>query len=268
MSDNKAITALKIEHFHNDEDVDFRIISKKEMQYILQGIADQGGRVCLYYDNEQTFILTTLLGANEHGMWLDVGPFPPENKQLLLSDKITFVSMHQQVKIQFVARNIENDLFENHEAFYLELPNYLLRILRREFFRIAIPADNPISCIIPLLPKTSKERTIMREVPISEISGDGIGLLCNENEDTLLPEKIFRDCQILIPDIGTLKVTIVVRNSFNFTTRDKVVQKRVGCSFILLDPKMNNLLQRYIIRLQGENQRAKALSQREDEDDL
>ena len=107
----------------------------------------------------------------------------------------------------------------------------------------------------------------MREVPITEISGDGIGLLCEENEDTLLPEKIFRDCQISIPNIGILKVTIVVRNGFNFTTPDNVVRRRIGCSFILLDQKMNNLLQRYIIRLQGELQRAKALSQEVDEDD-
>jgi c-di-GMP-binding flagellar brake protein YcgR len=238
------------------------------MLSILQDIADQGTRVCLYYDNDQNCLLTILLGANEHGMWLDVGQLPPENKQLLLSGKITFVSMHQQIKIQFVARDIENDLFENNEALYLKLPDYLLRILRREFFRIAIPAAAPINCIIPIIPQSKKERIVMREVPILEISGDGIGLLCGEHEDTLLPEKIFRDCQISIPDIGILKVTIVVRNGFNFTTPDNVVHKRVGCSFILLDNKMNNLLQRYIIRLQGELQRAKALSQGGDEDDL
>lgn len=263
---NKEVV-WKIERFKDDDDTEFRIKSTKEKLYILQGIADQGTRVFLYYDNDQNYILTNLLGVNEHGLWLDVGPFPAENKQLLLSDKIAFVSMHQQVKIQFAARDIDTDLFENHEAFYLEMPEYLLRILRREFFRIAIPADTPINCLVPLPPKTPKGRIVMREVPVVEISGDGIGLVCKEDEDLLLPEKTFKDCQITIPDIGLLRVTIVVRNSFNFTTPDKVVHKRVGCSFILLDSKMNNLLQRYIIRLQGESQRAKALSLVGDEDE-
>ena len=121
--------------------------SKVEMLSILQSLADQGTRAALYYGGGQNFILTTLLGANEHGMWLDVGPFPPENKQLLLSDKFTFVSVHQHVKIQFVAHDIQNDLFENNEAFYMELPDYLLRIQRREFFRTTIPASPPSNAL-------------------------------------------------------------------------------------------------------------------------
>jgi c-di-GMP-binding flagellar brake protein YcgR len=248
---HKEVT-LKIEHFYNDEDIELRVFSRKEMLSILQSIADQGTRVALYYGGGQNFILTTLLGANEHGMWLDVGPFPPENKQLLLNDKITFVSMHQHVKIQFTASDIENDLFENNEAFYLEMPDYLLRIQRREFFRTAIPASFAVKCIIPTPPECSDDPVIMREVPVVDISGGGIGLLCGEHEATLLPEKIFRDCRISLPDVGTLTATIEVRSGFNFTTPNNVTHKHVGCRFIRLDNQMNNLLQRYITRLQSE----------------
>jgi c-di-GMP-binding flagellar brake protein YcgR len=244
---------LKIEYFYNDEDLEFRIASKREMRFILQNIADQGTRVVLFYGNGQNFILTTLLGANEHGMWLDVGPFPPENKQLLLSDKITFVSMHQHVKIQFTAHDVQNDLFENNEAFYLELPDYMLRIQRREFFRIPIPATSHIKCIIPIQPENPDDSVIMRAVPIVDISGGGIGLLCGEHEATLLPQKIFPDCQISIPDVGILTVTIEVRNGINFTAHNKAVHKCVGCRFIQLDNQTNILLQRYITRLQSES---------------
>src|ERR1017187_10056185 len=177
--------ALKIEHFYNDEDVELHIKSKTEMQSILQNIADHGAHVALYYGNGQNFILIILLFANEHGMWLDVGPFPPENKLILLSDKITFVSLHQHVKIQFVANHIENDLFENNEAFYMELPDYLLRVQRREFYRALIPASTPIQCIIPIQPDSPGNPVIMRKVPLVDISGGGIGLLCGENEAEL-----------------------------------------------------------------------------------
>ena len=145
MSQNEV--TLKIEHFYNDEDIEFRIRSKREMLSILQNIADQGTRVALFYGSGKNFILTTLIAVNEHGMWLDVGPFPPENKQILLSDKITFVSSHQHVKVQFVVHDIQNDLFENNESFYMDLPEFLLRIQRREFFRTPIPSLPVVSSL-------------------------------------------------------------------------------------------------------------------------
>jgi c-di-GMP-binding flagellar brake protein YcgR len=245
--------ALRIERFHDDEDIEFRIKSKREMLSILQSIADQGSHVALFYGGGQSFILTNLLGVNEHGIWLDVGPFPPENKLLLLSDKITFVSVHQNVKIQFVANDIENDLFENNEAFYMELPDYLLRIQRREFFRTSIPSSTPIKCIIPIQPENPDDPVIMRAVPLVDISGGGVGLLCGEHEATLLPKKVFPNCQISIPEVGILTVTIEARNGINFTTLNKVVHKRVGCRFIDMDNQMNILLQLYITRLQSES---------------
>lgn len=244
--------ALKIENFHNDEDMEFRISSQRGMLSILQGMAAQGTRVALYYGKNQKLILTTLLGVNERGMWLDVSPFPQENTQLLLSDEITFVGAFQNVKIQFTGRNIENDWPGNNEAFYMELPDYLLRIQRREFFRSAIPSSPPIKCIIPVQQGSSGDPVIKRAIPLVDISGGGIALLCGEHEETLLPEKIFPDCQIAIPDVGILTATIEVRNRMNFTTPDKVIHKRVGCRFINLNEQMDKLLQRYISRLQSE----------------
>jgi len=55
-------------------------------------------------------------------MWLAAGVFLQENRQLLLSDKITFVSVYQHVKIQFAANKIESALLENNDAFYMDLP--------------------------------------------------------------------------------------------------------------------------------------------------
>jgi c-di-GMP-binding flagellar brake protein YcgR len=251
---------LEIEHFHNDEDVDFHISSRREMLSILQSIVVQGARVALYYGSGQDFILTTLLGANEHGMWLDIGPFLLENKQLLLSDKITFVSALQHVKIQFVASDIENDLFENNGAFYMELPDYLLRIQRREFFRTAIPAAAAVKCIIPIPSKNPDDPMIMREVPLVDISGGGIRLLCEENEAILLSDKTFPGCQISLPDADPLTVTIEVRNSITCNTPNNLLHRRVGCRFMHLDNQMNILLQRHITRMQSESMARRRLA--------
>jgi c-di-GMP-binding flagellar brake protein YcgR len=243
---------LKIEYFYNNEDVEFHVTSKRQMLSILQGIAVQGARVALFYGSGQSFIPTTLLACNEEGMWLDVGPYSPENKHILLSEKITFVSSYQHVKIQFEVKKIGSDVYENREAFYLELPAYLLRLQRREFFRTAIPLTTAVKCIFPIQPEVMGDPVVMRSEPIVDISGGGIGLLCGESESTFVPDKVFSSCQLLVPDVGVLSATIEVRNCINFTTPNEIRLKRIGCRFAEIDNQTTILLQRYITRLQSE----------------
>lgn len=252
---HKKEVALQVERFHDDEDLEFRIPSKKEMLSVLQHIAEKNTRIALYYDGHHNFILTTLLGANGDGMWLDVGPFPPENKRILLSDNITFVSMHQHVKVQFVSHQIENVSLDGNETFFIPLPAYLLRIQRRDYFRLSVPISTPVKCTIPIKPGNPDkpdEPAVMREVIALDISGGGIGLLCGEHESELIKGKTFQDCQVSLPDIGVINVTIAVRSNIKFTALNDAVNIHAGCQFINLNNQAHSLLQRYITRLQAE----------------
>ena len=78
-------------------------------------------------------------------------------------------------------------------------------------------------------------------------------MLCEEGEADLLPGKIFQDCEIPLPGIGTLSATLKVKNNIKFTTHNNLVSLRAGCEFYRLNNQMNSLLQRYIINLQSEN---------------
>lgn len=265
----KKEALLQIEHFHPGQDVEFLIKSKKEMRFILQDIAEKGTRVALYFDEDENFILTTLIGANEDGMWLDIGPSSQENKRILLSHKITFVSLHQHVKVQFVAPRVVRAELEGEETFYVDLPDHLLRIQRRDYFRLSVPDSAHLNCVItikPFDPNKPDEPEIIRKVPITDInlpvvniSGGGISLLCGEYETELLPGKIFQDCRISLPGIGTIRVNLEVKNSVKFTSHNGLVNTHVGCQFGRMDNQMNSLLQRYITRLQSESM-AKGLS--------
>lgn len=252
---SKKDVSLKIEHFPRGQDAEFRIISKKEMMYILQDIAEKGTRVALYHDEAQNFIMTSLYGANEEGLWLDVGPSHEENKRILLSHKITFVSLHQHVKVQFMAPKIVRSLLEGDETFYVDLPDYLLRIQRRDYFRLNIPASNPVKCVVPIKPYNPDkpdESEVIRNIPVIDISGGGVCLLCGEQETDLYTKAVFQDCLISLPDSGTIRVNIEVKNHVKFTSRDGLVHTRVGCHFVRLNNQASSLLQSYITRLQSE----------------
>lgn len=246
---------LQPEHFSGGKDIEFRINAKKEMQSILQHIAEKGTRVALHCEELRNFVLTTLIGANANGMWLEIGPFHPENKKITLSDKITFVSLHQHVKVQFVTHDVKLVLLEGDETFYTDLPDFLLRIQRRDYFRLSIPASTPIKCIIPIRPYNPAQPDkpeILREVPVVDISGGGLSLLCGEHETELLPKTTFQNCRISLPGVGTIRVNIEVRNNVKSIAHNDLVNTRVGCQLIRLDNQMQSMLQSYITCLQRE----------------
>lgn len=247
--------SLTIERFYHGNDSEFRVHSRKEMLSILQDLAEKGTHVALYYDAAHNFIMTTVLAATEDGIWLDVGPFPPDNKRVLLSDKLTLVSLHQHVKIQFEAHEIQSALFDDAEAFFIELPEYLIRIQRREYYRLSIPPGTSIKCLIPLRPRNPaepEEFAAPREFPVFDISRGGIALLCEEGETELQPGMKFQDCRISLPDIGFLTATLHVKNNVSFTIRNNMVKVRVGCELHHLSNSMQALLQRYVNQLQSE----------------
>lgn len=238
---------LRIELFSGSDDSPFLIHSRKEIQFILHAIAQKSHRVALYYDEGNSFILTTVLAVDEHGLWLEAGPNARDNKRLQQSKKIFFISSHQQAKIQFVSHHTESVTYKDIEAVYLPLPDTLLRIQRRDYYRLVTPVTNPLKCIIPVTPELVSHK---REITIMDISSGGVALICETEDTELLPGRIYPDCKIHLPDDTTVVATIEVKNAFSVTSPKGIVQKRAGCQFLNLDGRMEIQLQRYINQLQ------------------
>jgi c-di-GMP-binding flagellar brake protein YcgR len=231
----------------SDEEIDqFSIHSKREIQFILKGIAKQDSQVALYYGNRETFILTTVLDVDQNGLWLDASQNHKQNELIARSKLIYFVGVHQHVKVQFSAGQIEIDEVDDLEAFFIPLPHSLLRIQRREHFRLSTPGTDPLKCSIPLDPKQPGNR---RDYLILDISSGGIALACMENDLDLTEGKTYRDCHISLPD-GMINVSIQVKNIFPIIKPTGDILKRAGCKFIDLDGKVEIRLQRYITQLQ------------------
>lgn len=251
----KKDVPLKIELFSDGNDRQFRIDSKREIHAILHGIAHAHSRVALYYGEGNDFILTALLGVDEEGVWVEASSLAEENQRILHSNKFIIISSHRQVKVQFVAHQIKSAMFNNRTAFLLPLPESLLRIQRRDYFRLTTPVSIPLRCIIPVTlpaPHIQPGTPILkREVTIMDISVGGVALVCEEYDTELLPGKIYPDCTISLPDMGDITATVKVKSTFEITLRNGLVNKRVGCEFIHLSGDAAALLQRYVTRLQS-----------------
>lgn len=242
---------LKIETFSSLEDDQHCLTSAKEIKFVLHNIAEKGSRVALYYGDANDFILTTLLGVDETGLWLEQSPNDSDNLRISESSKLVFVSSHLQVKIQFTADNASCAEYQGYPAFFLPMPDSLYRLQRREHYRLMAPASKPLCCVIPF---GKPPRKHPREFIIMDISCGGIGLTCTEADTELVPGTTYPECRIDLPEVGTISGTIVVKNLVILPSASGDAQKRAGCKFINLDGASIILLQRYVMNMQ----RAKA----------
>lgn len=242
---------LKIEILSGVDDDRHRVTSAKEIEFVMHHIAEKRTRIALYFDDANDFILTTLLAADDTGLWLEQSPNDSDNKRIAESNRLVFVSSHFQAKVQFTADRASSVSYQGYPAFFLPLPTSLYRIQRREYFRLMTPVNKPLRCVIGASKVTSPKQ--LHEFIIMDISCGGVGLTCKETDTELIPGASYPDCQIDLPEVGTIKGTIEVRNLVTLTSESGQIQRRAGCEFKNLDGASAMLLQRYITYIQRVN---------------
>ncbi len=245
---------LKIEVFSQDNENDFIVANPKEILSILRTISSRRSRVALYYNEDNSMVLTLLLAVDEGGIWVDAATSLGDNKHIERSGRIVFVSSHNQAKVQWVSTDTTLGLYENSPAFFLPLPKKLLRLQRRDYYRLLTPEPNALKCIIRPAPAHKHH---IAEVTVMDISIGGVALVCAENGVELEPGTTYPNCEIELPGEGTVNATIEVKNAFKVTERSGEVKRRAGCVFVKPDGQTTIMLQRYVAHMQLEQARKK-----------
>jgi c-di-GMP-binding flagellar brake protein YcgR len=242
---------LKVEVFANGDDQDFLIHSPFEIQNILKTINERKTRSAIYYGNGQHFMLTMVIDVSAEGIWIDPASRSNDNRNLLSSSEIVFVSSHNETKVQFKAANPWQVSYENNDAIFIPMPTSLLRLQRRDAYRLTSQPLQPLTCVV------QAERSDYRPMPklrVRDISIGGLSLEYPEKEIELKTGEIYPDCEITLPEFGTLKVNLQVQNTFDVTNRLGKTQRRVGCKFVKQERDVTIPLQRYVA--QGQIQAA------------
>ncbi|MBU1775577.1 MAG: PilZ domain-containing protein, partial [Gammaproteobacteria bacterium] len=147
----------------------------------------------------------------------------------------------------FIASHAMLGVYEDAPAFGLALPRKLLRLQRRDYYRLLTPEPNALRCIIHPAPG---QQDSGHEVTVMDISIGGVALVCEENDIELKPGMVYEHCRIDLPGVGTLETAIEVKNAFEVTERNGKVKRRVGCVFVKPDGTTTMLLQRYVAQMQ------------------
>ena len=224
----------------------FTVSWKKEIVCILRAVMEKTELVSAYFNRGESFILTSIIDIDpdEELVFLDLGANEALNEKILDSGKIIFVTAQEKVKVQFVTNWIEKTRLEGRDVFRTEIPKSLIKLQRREYYRVTTPVVNPLKCIVLMDDKCKIEMVV------ADISIGGVGVVLPPADAVVEPGMIFNGCNLVLPEIGNIVATMEIRNVFEVTLRNGLKTKRAGCQFINLSANMQSMIQRYIIKVE------------------
>lgn len=233
----------------SSDDVDrYLVESVKEVAFILRAIAQKGEGVTAHFNYGNDFILTSIIhvDADSDTVILDYGANEALDRKILEARKIVFITSQDRVRIQFTANHIEKTQYEDRPAFKINLPESLIKLQRREYFRLTTPISKPLLCTFPL------EEGAKVDLAIADISIGGIGVINPPPTFKFEIGAMHKGCYFTLPEIGTIVTALQIRNAFEVTMKNGVHTMRAGCMFVSLPGTMQSMIQRYIIKLERE----------------
>ena len=224
--------------------------AKAEILFVLRSLLAAADRVTLHFNEGRDLLLTTLIAVDDNGLSLDFGSDPETNQRALAADKLFCVTSHDKVRVQFLLRGVKRVDAADGPALRAELPDALLRLQRREYYRLTTPIARPLKCQIPM---TAADGSLHRvEASIIDISGGGLAFVVPPVGVEFAPDMEFANCRIELPEVGYIVAKLQVRNLFDVTLRSGAHVSRAGCQFLDLPGNMLTLVQRYIVKVERE----------------
>lgn len=221
--------------------------SRQEIVQVLRGVMKATELVTAYFDHGARFFITSIVAIQPESdaLFLDCGVDTEINRRALEASRMVFVTSQDRVKVQFATGPMQQVDFGGRPAFRTHLPDVLLKLQRREYYRLVTPVRSPLMCVVP----TPAGRV---EAVVTDISVGGVGLRGLPEGGAFGVGQRYPGCRIVLPDEGTLLAAIEVRSLQDLVQRSGAVVKRAGCRFVDISASQQAIIQRYIIRVDRE----------------
>lgn len=238
-----ALELLAADHYSQ-----YLIRETREIAYVLRQVASHRAMITAYFGKTGEFLLTSVLEvtADNRHILLDLGKDSELIGKAMSEGQLLCATQIEKVKIQFVLEQIELTDHEGFPAIRAPLPGLLLRLQRREYYRLAAGTLDSLNCHIPL------PGGRMINARVLDISGGGIAIIAPPEGNSLEADKVFDNCRLDLPDSAPVIVSLHVRNIFRMKTRGGQEVMRVGCQLLNLPAAAANQIQRYILKAERE----------------
>lgn len=227
----------------------YMLRSAVEVRTLLRQLQAHVTQLTVFCNEGQDMMLTVLLEVTGEHLILDVGPDEEVNRRIAVAERHYCIGQLDRVRIQFLLGPFTRIEFAGRPAFLAALPKEVLRLQRREFYRLATPIARPLKCRMPLpLPDGGMYVFV---ATVLDISVGGIGIIAPPEEIPFEAGQIFPDCRIELPEVGIIDCTLRVCQ-LGVSFQRGQTRRRAGCEFVNLPGPQQTLIQRYIIKVERE----------------
>ncbi|MBS1160117.1 MAG: YcgR [Proteobacteria bacterium] len=227
----------------------FHIRSRTAIQFLLANFARQGTPFAVQFRGGQEYFYSILLAVQPDSgrLVFDCSGSPENNRRFLDSERNAFLGQPGGMRVQFSTGRAREVNFQGAKAFAVPLPQVLLRLQRREYFRIETPQVRPLEFLAGLPGGASLN------LPVHDISVSGIGLAAAALPDGAGPGLSLEGCRFALPEEGrALFFAATLRHCTEREARNGCRQWRLGLQFSNLPATDANRIQRYIARVEHE----------------
>jgi len=249
---------MSADDMHSDGVADlerFRVDSRAEIVRVLNDLTRTLQLITVYFNEGRDFILTSALRLDDENnrLVLDYGPDDTLNQRLLDARHALFVTRHNQVRVQFDSKTLQKGTYQGVPVFVVPLPASIIRIQRREYYRLAPPIGRHLNLSLVGVDGS------MIHAHIVDISVGGVGIIeppegrqCGWDAGTVVP-----NCRIELPEEGVIHADVEIRNRYQVGSEHGEPVYRVGCRLLQLDSRSNAAILRYIHRIELERRRSR-----------
>jgi c-di-GMP-binding flagellar brake protein YcgR len=220
---------------------EFCLKSEPALRKLLNTVKEEEHELYVNLPADNTQFVTEILGIDWPNKWIWLGT--PYDKTLRnrcnSSTEYIIVTFPDAVKIQFSGVSIVQAHYQNADALRITIPKSLIRLQRRNYFRII--GDEELNARVQMdIPNYPNKLTLL------DMSMEGCGFTVQASSSPYKIGEIIKDVRLTLPDgkgSMLMKLTICSINP----TQDDPDIFLLGCEMKTLDRDAERRLQRFLL---------------------
>lgn len=225
------------------------IQAAREIVALLRSLKEKNQLIRMVINGGTEAVVTSILevDVDNNALIIDCAIGTILNQHIVEADRVSFETTLDKIRILFTADQVISCLLNDRPALRIGMPTSLVRLQRREFYRVITPVTNPVRCTIPVSEDTG-EKVIT--LALLDVSCGGVSIIDNNKVLDDTAGRIYRNCVIDLPGLGAVTTALSVMNSKEQTLLNNRKRRRLGCQFVELSQAKLTLIQRYISKLE------------------
>ena len=224
-----------------------------EIVAILDRLLRQRTLVTIEFGDGHAIVSSLLeLRREARVMYFDIARDPEQNSRLFASQRLAFVTELDHIPITFETTAPSLVTRADGPAAVVGFPDALVRLQRREWFRVSLPLDPPIRCTVFDAHGNASPALAV------DLSCGGAGLVVDDEGGTLRRAGSEHELIISLPEIGriTLDAKLSSVKPAGSSPGEPGSKVRVGFRFESDPPKLASQIQRYVNQVELSRKKA------------